>query len=192
MAIKTMGKFTAIGMRTKVADENALIINTCGRNDTAEIGTATSWVWSNPTNRVLTHRYHDIEAVSVEALWQGTKITKRTQAAGHGLRPDPTIIAGDWRKGKGKRPIGAYAGPGQPLITTPGEARRAIYLPAFERLIRHGLRNTTINRWIRDAIDHDGPVSCAITTPGRGVDRNGPMSHAWVLATFLNTGEFPR
>lgn len=42
------GKFTAIGMRTKVEDHTALVIGTCGMNDSAEAGDFTSWVWSNP------------------------------------------------------------------------------------------------------------------------------------------------
>lgn len=63
-----MGKFTAVGMRTRVESPDALVVNTCGRNDTAERGDPTSWVWSNPTNRALTHRYEGVTAVSVEAL----------------------------------------------------------------------------------------------------------------------------
>lgn len=183
MPIKSMGKFTAIGMRTKVDEDehpNALVINTCGRNDTDEIGTATSWVWCNPTNRVLTHPYEDIEAVSVEALWQGTKLLPGQE------RPDPEIIGGAWRKNKGRKPAGAYAGPGKPLICTPGAARRAIYLPAFRRLIEHGLENETIAGWVAEAYGHDGPVFLRDHDTGRGLDQNGPMSHAWLLCDWLN------
>lgn len=40
-----MGKYTAIGMRTPAKDlpEDAIIINTCGGNDTADIGEPNSW-----------------------------------------------------------------------------------------------------------------------------------------------------
>lgn len=130
MPVQVMGKFTAIGMRTPEKDlpDDAIIINTCGKNDTAEKGDPNSWTWCNPTNRAIQHPYQDIVAVSVECLWQGTKIRQGM------TRPDPTVIGGNWRAGKGKRPIGAYAGPNQPLITTPGEARRKIYVPAFRNL----------------------------------------------------------
>lgn len=187
MPINIMGHFTAVGMRTKIDDENALVINTCGRNDTSEIGNDTTWVWCNPTNRVITHEYEDIKAVSVECLWQGTKINKNDTG------PDPQILQGNWRLGKGRRPIGAYAGPGKPLITTPGEARRRIYIPAFKRLIDHWLNTSdeVLDR-VERAMDHDGPVFLRDFDTGRGVDRNGPMSHAWVLAYYLNNGEWPR
>lgn len=180
-----MGQFTAIGMRTKVEDPTALVINTCGGNDTAERGDATRWVWSNPTNRAITHRYHDITAVSTEALWQGTKI--RAGMSG----PDAVTLAGDWRRGKGKRPQGAYAGPGAPLITTPGEARRTIYIPAFAAQIRFWLADEQVVAWLQAARDHAGPVYLRDHDTGRGIDRNGPMSHAWLLATWLNDDSIP-
>lgn len=193
MPIVSMGHFTAIGMRAKVEDKNALVINTCGQNDTAEAGNAhTSWVWSNPTNRAITHLYADIQAVSVECLWQGTKLLPGQ------TRPDPEILQGAWRKNKGKRPAGAYTGPNAsrmdppfPLITSPGEARRKIYIPAFKNLVAHWLGNADIRGWVEDAKNWPGPVYLRDHDTGRGIDRNGPMSHAWVLATWLNTGEWP-
>lgn len=186
MAILRMGHFTAIGMRVKVdPTENALVINTCGANDTAERGTFESWVWSNPTNRAITHHYEDIQAVSVEALWQGTKVFQV------GGKADPITLGGDWRRGKAKRPVGAYAGPGNPLITSPGAARRKIYVPAFTHLVSHWLQDDIVRDWVQRARAHKGPVYLRDHDTGRGIDRNGPMSHAWVLATFLNTGSFP-
>jgi hypothetical protein len=183
MPISHMGHFTAIGMRTPIRSPDALVINTCARNDTAELGDLTHWVWANPTNRAIVHRYHDIEAVSVECLWQGTKIL---QVPGPG--PDPKTLAGDWRRGKGKRPAGAYAGPEAPLIRDQGAARRAIYIPAFRRLIEHWLTQGA-DALIAQAKKHDGPVYLRDFDTGRGLDRNGPMSHAWVLATWLNAAE---
>jgi len=182
-----MGKFTAIGMRASTKDHpDALVINTCGKNDTSDRGDPTSWVWSNPTNRAIPHPYHDITAVSVECLWQGTKILKTNPTD----TPDPLTIGGDWRRGKAKAPRGAYAGPGQPLITTPGAARRAIYIPAFQRLVNHWLQDPEVQRWIAEARAHNGPVFLRDFDTGRGIDRNGPMSHAWVLASFLNDGNW--
>lgn len=185
MAIVSMGHFTAVGMRAKVEDPKALIINTCGQNDTAERGSPDSWVWSNPTNRAIQHSYAGVEAVSVECLWQGTKVFEV------GGRPDERTLKGDWRRGKAKRPIGAWRGEGIPLITTPGGARRAIYIPAFRRLVEHWLKDETVQGWVRQAREHGGPVYLRDHDVGRGIDRNGPMSHSWVLATWLNTGSWP-
>lgn len=183
--MEIMGKFTAVGMRAKIDAANALVINTCGKNDTAERGEYASWVWSNPTNRAIIHTFHDIQAVSVEALWQGTKIFVE------GGRPDGETLGGNWRRGKAKRPVGAYNGPDQPLLRRPGLARRAIYIPAFTNLIQHWMKDPIVAGWIEQARNHAGPVFLRDHDTGRGVERNGPMSHAWVLATYLNTGSFP-
>lgn len=181
-----MGKITAIGMRAKVDNPAALVINTCSGNDTAERGGPTRWAWANPTNRAITHPYHDVTAVSVECLWQGCKLLP-----GH-TGPDPDILAGAWKKNKGKRPMGAYAGPGQPPITTPGEARRRIYLPAFRNLVDHWLNtDDQVLAWVGDALKHPGRVYLRDFDTGRGLDRNGPMSHAWLLAEYLNKGHWP-
>jgi hypothetical protein len=186
MAIISMGRFTAVGMRVKIEAEDALVINTCGSNDTAQRGPFESWAWCNPTNRAITHHYEGVEAVSVEALWQGTKIFKVDG------RPNPQTLAGEWRNGKGKRPIGAWRGEGIPLITSPGGARRAIYVPAFRRLVEHWMKDETVCKWVEIARQHKGPVYLRDHDVGRGIDRNGAMSHAWVLATWLNTGSFPQ
>lgn len=170
--IVSMGRFTAIGMRARVKDPRALVINTCGQNDTAERGSFESWVWSNPTNRAVGHEYCGVKAVSVECLWQGTKVFRE------GGVPDEITLAGDWRRGKAKKPVGAWAGEGQPLIRTPGEARRRIYVPAFKRLVEHWLSDETVAEWVRRAREHDGPVFLRDHDTGRGIDRRGPLSHA--------------
>ena len=182
----SQGHFTAIGMRKKVDEGDALVINTCSGNDTAAKGDATHWTWANPTNRAVLHPYEDIVAVSVECLWQGTKIREGMTG------PDSLALAGDWRRGKAKRPEGAYAGPGKPLICTPGEARRKIYLPAFARLVAHWLKDPEVAAWLQTARNHPGPIYLRDFDTGRGVERNGPMSHAWLLATWLNTGAWPQ
>lgn len=180
--------FEAIGMRAKVSDPQALVINTCSDNDTRLKGSSDRWSWSNPTNRRFMHRYEGVTAVSTEALWQGTKVREGQE------RPDEATLAGDWRRGKGKRPKGAWAGDGKPLITTPGGARREIYIPAFSQQIEMWIAaDEEVAGWVAAAKaraqgetvylrDHD---------TGRGIDRNGPMSHAWLLSVFLNDGEWP-
>lgn len=187
--IVSMGKFTAVGMRVKIKDPKALIISTCGSNDTSARGMFTSWAWSNPTNRALEHEgglpYEGITAISTECLWQGTKVFVE------GGRPDEKTLKGDWRRGKAKRPIGAWAGEGNPLITTPGEARRKIYIPAFRVVTEFWLKDAEVQSWIERARKHDGPIFLRDHDTGRGLDRNGPMSHSWVLCTFLNTGAWP-
>lgn len=187
MTIISMGHFTAIGMRVKVTDPQAMIINTCGQNDTAERGSPESWVWSNPTNRAITHSYEGYYAVSVECLWQGTKVFVEDG------RPDTMTLAGDWRRGKAKRPVGAYGGASNEfrLLRTPGAARRSIYIPAFRNLIEHWLKDPIVAGWVQTARNHNGPVYLRDHDTGRGIDRHGPMSHAWVLATWLNTGVWP-
>jgi len=184
--IKTIGHFTSIGMRTKVDDPTALVINTCGKNDTADKGTPESWVFCNPTNRAIVHHYEDIGAVSVEALWQGTKLLPGQTT------PDHEILQGNWRKNKGKRPAGAYAGPNAPLITSPGEARLRIYIPAFKNLITHWLQDKEVRTWISEAEQHDGPVYLRDHDTGRGIMRNGPMSHSWLFCVWLNTKDWPK
>lgn len=182
--IDSMGHFTAIGMRDSVP-RGAVVINTCARNDTAERGTDHDWVWCNPTNRAMRHHYVDVVAVSVECLWQGTKIREE------GGRPSAVVLGGQWRANKARRPLGAWAGEGQPLITDPGNARRAIYIPAFRRLVEHWLCDPEIADRVQRARAHDGPIFLRDWDTGRGVDRNGPMSHAWLLAMWLNTGRWP-
>ena len=179
------GKFVAIGMRTKVDDPTAMVVNTCSGNDTADVGDATRWTWANPTNRAIFHPYEDIVAVSLECLWQGTKMT------GQLTRPDPRILGGNWRLAKGRKPRGAYAGPDKPLITTPGEARRKIYIPAFKRLFDHWMTDQRAIDLLNAARAHQGIVYLRDHDTGQGIDRNGAMSHAWVLSVFLNTGQWP-
>jgi hypothetical protein len=185
--IESMGHFTAIGTRTRVPDKNALTISTVSGNDTTEPGDERHWTWCNPTNRVTLHYYEDVCAVSVEALWQACKLMPGQ------ARPDNEILDGNWRKNKGKRPVGAYAGRGKSLITNPGEARRRIYIPAYRDLVEFWTREERdVCDWIEQARTWDGPVYLRDHDVGRGVDANHPMSHAWVLCVWLNTGEWPQ
>ena len=127
-----------------------------------------------------------VVAVSIEALWQGTKIFKA------GGIPDQFTLGGDWRRGKGKKPIGSWAGAGSALHQTPGDARRAIYIPAFIRQIyRILMLGTGAEALLRYAGRHSGNVLLRDWDTGRGLEQRGPMSHAWVLACILNTGDVP-
>jgi hypothetical protein len=188
-----MGKFTAIGMRDKITDSKALIINTCSDNDTANKGDFTHWSWCNPTNRALQIECPTdpaIKAVSVECLWQGTKIFNFNG------RPTKVILNGEWRKGKARRPIGAWNGEenGQPkpYINNPGQARLKIYIPAYAQLINHWIKtDEQVHDWVIQADSWSGDVYLRDHDTGRGVMRNGPMSHGWLLAMYLNTGKWP-
>lgn len=188
----SMGAFTAVGMRQSVDSVGGCYtVNTCSENDTDRVGDLTHWSWSNPTNRRFPATHSNdptCTAVSVECLWQGTKIATGAR------EPNPAVLAGNWRAGKGKRPLGAWNGPGNPLIVTPGAARRAIYIPAYVHQIWRFL-NADDQR-PRNIVRYAAALSRTKTTvflrdfdTGRGVDRNGPMSHAWLLATILN-GQF--
>jgi hypothetical protein len=74
-------------------------------------------------------------------------------------------LAGNWRLGKAKRPLGAYNGT-QPLIKTPGEARRKIYIPAFTNLVKHWLQDEEVLGWVTKAHEHDGPVFLRVGSLG--------------------------
>lgn len=173
-------------MRQPVPDRRALVINTCSGNKTAELGDTTHWTWANPTNLAVAHPYYDVEAVSVECLWQGTKILHPSGMTKDNLR----CLAGDWRLGKGRRPLGAYAGPDQPWIKDPGQARRAIYLPAYNRLVQHWMRHGALEL-VQAARLHPATVYLRDHDTGQGIDRDGPMSHAWLLSVWLTTGAWP-
>lgn len=173
-------KFIPTGMRTRLPT-GAFAVNTCARNDTDEIGDLTSWAWANPTNRrfmAVHSRDPSTTAVSVECLWQGCK------AIGVQPCPDPITLAGDWRRGKTKRPLGSYGGLNRPLITNVGQARRIVYLPAFVSQITRMRRLPAVQAILAQLPDQD--IYLRDHDTGQGVDRNGPMSHAWVLSLILN------
>lgn len=133
------------------------------------------------SNRKYTATYADVRAVSTECMWQGTKLLPNQ------AQPDITILRGNWRKNKGKKPQGAYTGLFNPLITVPGEARRKIYIPVFLNQICSWISDSKeVRDMLKMAVNHDGNVYMRDFDTGRGIDRNGPMSHAWLLAIILN------
>ncbi len=194
MSIDIMGKFTAIGHTTR-APAGAVVVETCSHNDTCDAGNDINWSWANPTNRRFGASFAGVGAVSVEALWQGLKALP-----GEACPDYRTLRLGDWRRGKKMRPAGHWGGDGKPLITTAGEARRRIYLPAYaaqiDRWLRHDLAVVDRLASLRAA---PGFVFLRDWDTGRGVDdavddrgrHNGPMSHAWALCVWLNTGIWP-
>lgn len=182
-------QFIPVGMRIKLP-ESATVANTCAFNDTSFQGNKTQWGWANPANtRFLAVHPNDPEcvAVSAEAMWQGTKIMPGQK------RPTEANLRGAWRKNKGKRPIGAWNGPDLPLITTPGAARRAIYVPTYRTQIEKWLAAAPEIAEMLDRLRAAGqPVYLRDFDTGQGIDRNGPVSHAWILSVWLNTGAWPR
>jgi hypothetical protein len=193
--------FIPIGMRAKTPTDG-LVVNTCSGNDSCERGDLVNWTWSNPTNRRFAAVHpNDPEcvAVSVECLWQGTKLfdpEKRDwkgcllRGRDTGLRPDEVTLAGDWRRGKKKRPVGAWDGPDNPILTTPGAARRAIYIPAYRWQIESWLADQEVAEIVARARTHSR-VYLRDHDTGQGVDRHAPMSHGWLLSVYMNKGTMP-
>ena len=172
------GRLIPIGMRKKIPEPNALVISTCSDNDLPTFGLPKRWSWANPTNTRYYHEFCGITAVSTEALWQGCKLI------GGATEPDPEVLAGAWRKNKGRKPRGAWYGPNM-TITDPGEARRKIYIPAYVDQITSWLSWTIVRAHVNRALDHDGPVYLRDFDTGQGIDSKGPMSHAWLLSLIL-------
>lgn len=178
-----MGRLRAIGMRARVPDPDALVINTCSGNDTSDVGDLTHWTWANPTNRMIAHKYADITAVSVECLWQGTKVFSIRNRV---PQCDPAALQGDWRRGKGKKPIGAYTGMNTPLIMDVGEARRKIYVPAYKAQLMYWLGlYGSVQDWVKEAKTGKRDVYLRDHTVGHVIDSPVPMSHAWLLIQIL-------
>lgn len=186
--IVSMGKFTAVGMRAKVP-EGSIVVNTCSGNDGAEYGDDTHWNWANPTNRRFPPQiYFGHQAASVECLWQGFKVYS---LRGDGSTPNLDTLAGDWRLAKGKKPLGHWDGPGRYPINDPGKARRQIYIPNYRHQIEQALIMPHVRKMVMKLRDDALPVFLRDHDTGRGVDQPKPMSHAWLLAVYLNTGLWP-
>jgi len=182
-----MGEFIAAGIKDDMPGDNAWNVAICTGDDTDLAGDSFQWIWANPSNRKYSHRYHGCTAVSVAALWQGTKV--------HGpvSGPDELAMAGDWRRGHGRVPRGAWAGPAADLIEDVGAARRAIYLPAYRyQVMSWVVGSEEVQQLVQAARDHDGPVYLRDREVFAGVDNPTGMSAAWLLATWLNTGSWPQ
>jgi len=158
-------------------------IDTCHANGQNIAGDFSRWAWANPTNTRFPVTYADVTAVSVEALWQGTKIRKNMQV------PDPDTLAGDWRRAKGRKPLGHWSGE-HGLLLGLTMARLKIYLPAYINQIHNFLQvEERAKRSLLNAeqgIKQGFKIALRDFDTGEGVANNSPMSHAWVLATILN------
>jgi len=184
-ALDSMGKFTAIGMFTSVP-AGSIVVDTCAHNDTALEGDDYRLAAFNPTNSRFGFEHRGARGVSTETGWQGLKAIPGRPC------PDPDTLAGRWGRGKKARPIGHWNGDGEPLLTTPGAARRIIYIPAYRLQIERWLAySATLRDRVARLRSDRRPVFLRDYDHGRGVDRDGPMSHAWVLAVWLNTGKWP-
>lgn len=78
------------------------------------------------------------------------------------------------------------------LNDTSGAARRAIYVPAYRLQVERWLAaSATLRDRVARLRADPRPVAAQDYDEGRGLDRLGPMSHAWVLCMWLNTGVWP-
>ncbi len=166
----------------------SLCIDTCLDNDKSYPGNSRRWSWANPTNTRFVVEYGRMTFISVEALWQAAKVFIHDGQPDLGIATTP----GAWRRAKKRRPFGHWGGPGKPPITTAGEARRRIYVPAYERQITQWLRDPQVAQWVLWARDY-GAASVYLRDwdTGKGLDNAGPMSHGWLLAYYLNNGRMP-
>lgn len=54
----------------------------------------------------------------------------------------------------------------------------------------HCDRNEDVRDMLRVARELPSPVYLRDHDTGRSIDRNGPMSHAWLMCEWLNTGSW--
>lgn len=190
-----MTKFRVLQMRAPAPKDAGLVINVACGNDRPGKGDFYAWAWASPTNTRYQANFQwgfgatddeCLHAKSVECLWQGTKLFTRS-----GPNPDQAVLEGDWRKAKGWKPIGAWGGPGRPLLDVM-DARRLIYVPAYRHQILQWLvDDPEVEGWVDRARVEPGPVYLRDFDTGQGLDNPRPMSHAWVLSVFLNKGVWP-
>ncbi len=165
----------------------AYCVETCLDNDLPCAGSVRRWSWANPTNTRFPVEYGGIRFISVEALWQGAKVFA------HDGFPDmkAATLRGQWRRAKRRRPYGHWGGPGNHPITSAGEARRRIYVPAYLLQIEQWLQDPEVAEWVAVARQQE-LVHVRDWDIGMGLDNVGPMSHGWLLAHYLNNGEMPK
>lgn len=199
-----MTQYLPIHMRTKVETSRyILVVNTCTDNDTDKIGTKNAWSWSNPTNRAVPVAIPGTDhfATSVEALWQGSKVLPGTPglwrddegrwhlSEANFMQANHATLFGDWRRAKGWKPVGAWAGEGLPLVSDPIEARRRVYLPAYAAQLREMVKHPEVRAMLVRAKGYE-TVYLRDHNTGGIEDRRG-MSHAYLLAGWLTNKEFP-
>lgn len=186
-------KYRVLQMRAPAPQDAGLVINVACGNDKPGKGDFYAWAWASPTNtRYQAHfqwgeaATQCLHAKSVECLWQGTKMFHPTSQG-----PDPEVLEGNWRKYKGYKPHGAWGGPEGRLLDRV-DARRLIYIPAYRtQIMQWLLDDAEVQGWVDRSRLEPGFVYLRDFDTGEGLDNPRPMSHAWVLATFLNTGVWP-
>ncbi len=197
-----MAIFVPVGMRASIPPaDDVLIVNTCSDNDSTFLGDAVRWSWSNPTNRMysatLGFTGGELRAVSVEAMWQGTKVLPNTPGlvqrdGGFYLDTESfkaanrDALSGNWRTHKGKKPVGAWVGPDKPLIRSPGEARRSIYLPVYLDQLTKMTKLTQPRTLVDLARFKYSKVFLRDHDTGYSINANRALSHAFLLSAFLN------
>lgn len=124
----------------------------------------------------------DILCDSVEAIWQGSKVFNAKDP-----NPDYYMLFGkkSFKKNKGKKPLGHWGGKGQPIIRDVGDARRKIYIPAYEWVLDNYLKSDVIGLFKKAAIS-DVIIYLYDFDSNDDIDNPAPLSHASVLVTYLN------
>lgn len=117
----------------------------------------------------------DGTADSVEGIWQGLKVIRGKTA--------PRYFHGGGRK-RGGKPAGHQFGKEKRLLTLT-EARRRIYIPAYEWMLEH-----CVDPDVLEEIHHQAfrgiPQFFYDREDNGSLEKDQPLAHAKVLVDFLN------
>jgi hypothetical protein len=112
---------------------------------------------------------------SVEGIWQGLKVIRG--------KIEPRFFAGGGRKRVGK-PAGHQFGDAKRLLDLV-EARRKIYLPAYEWMLEHRIEAAVIEEFI-DRAFRGIPQLFYDREDNGSIGKDQPLAHARLLADYVN------
>lgn len=158
---------------------NVTIVNVCINNKPGNSLTYLSPFTKFPGSiHVLGYK-----TVSVDSIWQGLKIFKDKSEV------DLDVVEGrkNFRNIKGKKPLGHKVG--ETLYTTPGSARRAVYIPAYNALLQHPLALPGFKLLEIYAIHAENVGKDLVLLDwdvSGNIDDERPFAHAALLVALLN------